>query len=167
MAEISLNDRLRARQSRKFWVWTTLGAAGRLALPNHHQAVRSGEWERTQQHGVHHAENRGGGADAECEYGDGGDGEGRRFAQRADGEPRVARHTFQRAPAPGFAGGLADLREVAEIAPRARGVLPALAAQLRFLLQVKAQFFVEFALFASISARTSLLPPTHGYTPAS
>ena len=140
-----------------------VGPAEGLAFPDHHQAVRRGEWERTQQDGVHHAENRGGGADTECEYGDGGDGEGRRFAQHAYGEPRVARHTFHRAPAPGFAGGFADLREVAEIAPRARRGPGRARGAVALPAPGESVILRRVPALRELSARTSSLPPTHGY----
>ncbi len=128
-----------------------VGAAERLAFPDHHQTVRLGKWEGAKEDRIDHAENRGGGADAQREHGDGGDGEGGRLAQHADRKSRVARRTLQRSPTPGFARVLAYEGQVAEVAARACRVLAAFAAQLCFLLQVEPYFFIEVPLLARSS----------------
>ena len=148
MAEISLKERLRARQSRKFCVWIT------LARPNgcRSQTItrRSGS-----------AKGRGRSSTAfttlkiavvapmpSASTAIAVTREAGRFAQQAQGEPRIAGGPLQGGPAPGFAGGFAHQRYVAEVAPRAGRVLAALATQLRLLLQVKVYFFLKVPLFA-------------------
>ena len=58
-------------------------AEGGILLPHHHQLVRIAERQLSQQHRVHHAENRSVGADAECQHENHHGVEGRRLANQS------------------------------------------------------------------------------------
>ena len=160
MAEISLNDRLRARQSRKFCVWITL--------------VRPDGW-RSQTITRRSGSAKGSGRSStafttlkiavvapmpSASTAMAVTAKAGRFAQHADGEPRIARRTFHGAPAPGFARGFAaparGCRSRAARLPgpgRARGAValpaPGESAVLRRVPALR-----------EIFAKTSSQPPT-------
>ncbi len=58
-------------------------------IGEHHQAIGIREGQRAQQNALDDGEDRGGGAYAECEHEDGGDGEAKRFAQLAQGKLQI------------------------------------------------------------------------------
>ena len=59
-----------------------------------HQLVRLGVRQRSQEHRVYDAENRGSGSDSECKRKHGGDSKDRRPGQSADSETKIAKHIF-------------------------------------------------------------------------
>ena len=57
-------------------------AVGRIGLPDHHQTIRLGEWQRAQENRVHHAEHGRICADSQCQRGHGVYRDGRRLGQQ-------------------------------------------------------------------------------------
>ena len=58
-------------------------------MPKDYQTIRLIKRQRPQQHGIHHAEDRGVGADAQSEYQNCNDCEARTFAENAPGVASV------------------------------------------------------------------------------
>jgi hypothetical protein len=63
--------------------------AGRQRGPHLQEPIGAGEWQRLQQHAIHHAEDRGGGANAERQHHEDGAGKQRLLAQHAHREAEV------------------------------------------------------------------------------
>ena len=93
----------------------------RKAGRNRDEAVRFGIRQRTEQHRVDHAEDRGGGADAEGQSEDGGDGEARVADQGAAGKAKIIHGASSPLDRCGLHGGRAGKRRPRPPAARAGG----------------------------------------------
>lgn len=123
----------------------------RRTLPDHDQTIGFRKSQRPQEHRIDHAENCRRGADSQGERRERQRSKRRILPEHARSIADILRGAGQSAPAPSFAGVLFGARDIAEIAGCAgpRGVLgmAAIRPQSRFLLQVKANFLIELAVF--------------------
>jgi hypothetical protein len=112
-----------------------------------HQAVGGADGQEPHQEAVHHGEDAGRGADAECQREDGGRAVGGRRAQHAHRVAQVLRERLDERNAASVAARLLDLLLVAERKP---GAAPCLVrrhapfdVRLRLALDVQVDLFVE------------------------
>ena len=90
IAAIDVNVCCCSLQSRKLRGATRLCAKRGDALPQHDEAIGLGEGEWSKERGVHEAEHRAVGADADRQHDDGDSGEAGSAPQRAGGVAKVA-----------------------------------------------------------------------------
>ncbi len=122
--------------------------AGSVALVHPHQPLGIGKRQRSEQHPVGDNEDGRGRADGDAEDKDHGQGEPGIAAESAEGEADVGGEVFQRPHAAGVADRFLHPLDAAEGDPGlALGFgAPGAPPRLRFVLQVKAQLFLELAL---------------------
>ena len=80
------------------FIATTTNLNTLQVIGEHHQAIGIGEGQWTQQDSFDDGEDRGGGADAEREHEDGGDGEAERLLQLAEGKLKIKKDFLHALP---------------------------------------------------------------------
>jgi hypothetical protein len=119
-------------------------------IPDHHDPIRLRVRQRRKQNGIHRAENRGIGADAEREREDGDGSEAGRFAQVAKGVTNILHQRFKEVRSARLAAFFFDLVGASEFEtrapPRFRERHASLNEFLSLPLEMKSQLVVEFVL---------------------